>query len=146
MSRDSFLLSLLVFGVASGCIFAQVPNPQAQKLNPREIQAIELIAQAYYQNETRSVLEKLSRLVARMNDGKIESLNRELSLRKLPDSAMVLAEARIAYVQQGLSKQLPKPGPRETLAVLHILNKQVQQTVEATAFEPAMSPLLVASH
>jgi hypothetical protein len=142
MSRNAFFLSILAFGVASGLIFAQVPNPPAQKLNPREIQTIEHIAQAYYQNETRSVLEKLSRLVARMNDGNVESLNRELSLRKLPDSAMLLTEARIAYVQQGLSKQLPKPGPREALAVLQTLNKQVQQTVEATANEPATSPLL----
>jgi hypothetical protein len=133
MRFRALLMSVLVVVVACRLILAQAARPPAQRLAPRELKTIDRIAHAYYESKTKPVLEMLSRLVGRMGDAKIEALNQELARRKMPHAAKVLTEARLTYVQQGLTKQLPKPGPRETLIVLQTLNERVSRTLEARA-------------
>ena len=117
---------------------AQAPKPGPQRLSPRDVQTIELIAQAYFRNETPAVLVTLSRLVGTGSEDKLALINQELIRRKVPDAGTLLAETRLAYVQQGLWRQLPRPGSREALILLRTLNEGVSATLAAKRDHPVM--------
>jgi hypothetical protein len=138
MSFRPFALSIITLATVCAICAAQTPKPQWTR---QELQTIDRIAQAYYASETRSELEMLSRLVGRLSSVKVESLNRELATRKLPDAPTLLVEARLEYVEQGLSKQLPKPSPRETILLLQNLDQRVTQTLEAKSDADALDAL-----
>ncbi len=116
---------------------ARAAAASLQRLAPKDQQSLDAVAFAYFQGDSQAVLEVLSPLIASLNDNKFNSFDQALAERNVPAIGKLLADARQAMVQQGLTKQLPKPGPRETMLILQSFGKQLRalldSTVEASA-------------
>jgi hypothetical protein len=108
-------------------------------LNQAERQVVESAFAAHQRGDPVTLLETLSPLVAKIDDKKLSAVDELLASRGSPSAGEMIADARLAMVQQSLSSKLPRPGPRETLLVLKAIDSQAQAILEIMEAHPAMA-------
>src|SRR5262245_6816560 len=109
----------------------------ADDLNQAERKAVESALSAYQRGYPASLLETLSPLLAKLDENNVQAIDELFSSQGSPSAGEMIAEARLAMVQQSLVNKLPRPGPRESLLVLRAIDDQVQSILQAKQEHPA---------
>jgi len=123
---STYLLAIL--SLVFMAISFQHSTAQVYKKHLRELESNFL--PAWRQGDNLTILESLGKVVQRMPDDQIIELDKLLAGDQMPNSAQILVEARLHLLQQGMEKQLPKPGLRELLLTLENIDKEIQKVLE----------------
>lgn len=117
------VLSVVFMGIALKHSSAQIPKKHLRELESNFLPA-------WRQGDNLTVLTSLGKVVHKMTNDQVVELNKLLDDDQMPKSAQILVEARLHLLQQGLEKQLPKPGLRELLLTLDNIDTEIQNVLE----------------
>src|SRR5262245_32956956 len=82
---------------------------QAELSKTQQTILTEQVIPAYQQGSQLAILQFLSPIVAKLDDARIEFLDRQLEDQGIPTSGELLANARLLLIEQNLEASLPKP-------------------------------------
>jgi hypothetical protein len=92
----------------------------------------EQVIPACLQKDPLTILQSLSPIVAKLDDSRLELVDRYLEAQGLATSDELLANARLVLVEQNLTAALPKPESRELILTLKGLIARIEkELVEA---------------
>jgi hypothetical protein len=99
-------------------------------LVPKDIQAVDAVTAAWFQGNSAAALSTLVPLIARLDGKQLAAVDARLAERNVPPAGQLLADARLALVQQGLADQLPKVQVREAVLVLPALEEEAIRALD----------------
>ena len=106
----AIVVGLLVIGLPAVC-HADLTKKQLQILKTEFLPA-------WQRGNTQGVLVSLNKAMRSMTDEQLVELDQLLTQQKIPASSQLLLETRLMLMRQGLGKELPRPGHKETLLLL----------------------------
>src|SRR5262245_3236820 len=120
--RLDWLLPLLLAWPAAALA---PPATAADTLPVKDGRDLAQAVEAWNRGDGAVALKAFSALLARLNDGQVELVHKELAARKLPTLGKLMGSARLTLVTQGYEKSLPVPGAREAILVLPEFQQEV---------------------
>ncbi len=134
------VLALVVVGVSSAA--PQDSANEKSPLLPAEQATVDVVSNAFFQGNSAAALKLLAPFVARLNDEKLQAVDAILSEREIPAVGELLADARLALLQQGFARQMPRASAQEAVLLLPELQKHLQEILNNADAQPVMADVL----
>ncbi len=145
MRRSVFVYAMLVAPLFLAEARAQTEGstrtslPRGAALNAKEQSTVDGVSTAWLRGDPWTAMQLLSPLVGKLNREKLAEVERILQERAIVPIGQILAQARLAIVQQGQAENLPKPQVPEALLVLPQLADAVNKILELRDKNPVMA-------
>lgn len=139
-SWGAFALTILALSIRS---WAADPPKQNGLTKSQQAVVDEQVIPAWQQDSPLAVLQSLSPVIAKMDDARIEMLDRYLEDQGIPTSGELLANSRLVLVEQNLALALPKPEPRELVLALKALIAKIEREMSECGKHATLTGVVV---